>query len=71
MNESFRTEIETLQAINHMNLVGFYGYLLFEDEKIIVVECVPNGNLREHLECTYFLSLFVSLFTYLFIYLCI
>ncbi|KAF3328244.1 Calmodulin-binding receptor-like cytoplasmic kinase 2 [Carex littledalei] len=50
MNESFRTEIETLQAINHMNLVGFYGYLLFEDEKIIVVEYVPNGNLREHLE---------------------
>jgi serine/threonine protein kinase len=51
MNESFRTEIETLQQISHMNLVEFYGYLLFEDEKIIVVEHVPNGNLREHLEC--------------------
>jgi serine/threonine protein kinase len=32
-------------------LVGFYGYLLFQDEKIIVVEHVPNGNLREQLEC--------------------
>ncbi|KAJ4774458.1 hypothetical protein LUZ62_058715 [Rhynchospora pubera] len=49
-NESFRTEIATLQQISHINLVGFYGYLLFEDEKIIVLEWVTNGNLRQHLD---------------------
>ncbi|KAJ4784068.1 Nodulation receptor kinase [Rhynchospora pubera] len=52
-NESFQTEIATLQQINHMNLVGFYGYLIFEDEKVIVVEWVPNGNLRQHLDCKF------------------
>ncbi|KAJ3690298.1 hypothetical protein LUZ61_019462 [Rhynchospora tenuis] len=52
-NESFRTEIATLQQISHINLVGFYGYLLFEDEKIIVLEWVTNGNLRQHLDCQY------------------
>jgi hypothetical protein len=46
-----------------MSLVGFYGYLLFEDEKIIVVECVPNGNLRQHLDGTFFSHhLFLCLF---------
>ncbi|KAJ3682525.1 hypothetical protein LUZ60_015098 [Juncus effusus] len=48
-NESFQTEIVTLQKISHNNLVGFYGYLVFDDEKIIVVEFVPYGTLRQHL----------------------
>ncbi|KAJ4784067.1 Nodulation receptor kinase [Rhynchospora pubera] len=53
VTESFRNEIQTLQQIEHLNLVGFYGYLEYDDEKVIVVEYVPNGNLRQHLDCVF------------------
>jgi serine/threonine protein kinase len=33
-----------------MNLVKLYGFLEHGDEKVIVVEYVANGNLREHLD---------------------
>lgn len=46
----FRNEINTLSKIEHLNLVRWYGYLEQADEKIIVVEYVNNGTLREHLD---------------------
>lgn len=54
----FQTEIKTLACVEHLNLVKFYGYLEYEDEKIIVVEYVPNGTLREHLDCKFLLRIF-------------
>lgn len=48
-----------------MNLVKLYGFLEHEDEKVIVVEYVGNGNLREHLDgklqslTSFFLFLYV------------
>ncbi|CAN1308983.1 Calmodulin-binding receptor-like cytoplasmic kinase 2 [Linum perenne] len=47
----FLSEVRTLEQIEHLNLVKFFGYLQQEDEKILVVEYVPNGTLREHLDC--------------------
>lgn len=47
----FKSEIQALSQVEHLNLVKCYGYLEHEDERIIVVEYVPNGTLREHLEC--------------------
>ncbi|XP_023522269.1 calmodulin-binding receptor-like cytoplasmic kinase 2 [Cucurbita pepo subsp. pepo] len=47
----FQSEIQTLAQVEHLNLVKFYGYLEHEDERIVIVEYVPNGTLREHLEC--------------------
>ncbi|KAK7321334.1 hypothetical protein VNO77_31876 [Canavalia gladiata] len=49
LNE-FKNEIYTLSQIEHRNLVRLYGYLEHADEKIIVVEYVGNGTLREHLD---------------------
>ncbi|XP_068645744.1 calmodulin-binding receptor-like cytoplasmic kinase 2 [Aristolochia californica] len=49
-NVEFQSEVQTLARIKHLNLVKFLGYLEHEDEKIIVVEYVPNGTLREHLD---------------------
>lgn len=37
--------------MEHLNLVKFYGYLEHEDERIVLVEYVANGTLREHLDC--------------------
>ncbi|MED6145211.1 Calmodulin-binding receptor-like cytoplasmic kinase 1 [Stylosanthes scabra] len=46
----FKNEVSTLSKIEHLNLVRLYGYLEHADEKIIVVEYVNNGSLREHLD---------------------
>ncbi|GFS38809.1 calmodulin-binding receptor-like cytoplasmic kinase 2 [Actinidia rufa] len=46
----FQSEIQTLAQVEHLSLVKFYGYLEYEDERIVVVEYVPNGTLREHLD---------------------
>ncbi|KAJ6972366.1 calmodulin-binding receptor-like cytoplasmic kinase 2 [Populus alba] len=47
----FQSEIRTLAQVEHLNLVKFYGYLEHEDERIVLVEYVANGTLREHLDC--------------------
>ncbi|KAL9176236.1 hypothetical protein ABFS82_02G165800 [Erythranthe guttata] len=47
----FQTEVKTLAQVEHRNLVKFYGFLEYGEEKILVVEYVPNGTLRDHLDC--------------------
>ena len=39
-----------LLSIDHLNLVKMIGYMNEHDERILVVEYVPNGNLRQHLD---------------------
>ncbi|KNA09231.1 hypothetical protein SOVF_155440 [Spinacia oleracea] len=51
LGAEFRTEIQTLAQVDHLNLVRCYGYLEEKDERILLVEYVPNGTLREHLDC--------------------
>jgi serine/threonine protein kinase len=54
LGSEFQSEVQTLSRVEHLNLVKFYGYLEQGDERIIVVEYVPNGTLREHLDCEFF-----------------
>ncbi|XP_008787415.1 calmodulin-binding receptor-like cytoplasmic kinase 2 isoform X2 [Phoenix dactylifera] len=51
LSVEFQSEIKTLAHVEHLNLVRFLGHLEYEDERIVVVEYVPNGTLREHLDC--------------------
>jgi serine/threonine protein kinase len=53
LSTEFRSEIETLSKIGHSNLVRLLGYLEHEDERLIMVEYVNNGSLREHLDGRY------------------
>ncbi|KAL4558175.1 hypothetical protein LXL04_036373 [Taraxacum kok-saghyz] len=46
----FKNEIKTLSKIEHLNLVRFYGFIEHGDERVILVEYVANGTLREHLD---------------------
>uniref|UniRef100_A0A7N0V9X2 non-specific serine/threonine protein kinase n=1 Tax=Kalanchoe fedtschenkoi TaxID=63787 RepID=A0A7N0V9X2_KALFE len=50
LGAEFQSEIRTLAQIEHMNLVRCLGYLEHGDERLIVVEYVPNGTLRDHLD---------------------
>ncbi|KAL8499947.1 hypothetical protein ACS0TY_019812 [Phlomoides rotata] len=50
LGHEFQSEVQTLAQVEHMNLVKFYGFLEYEDERILVVEYVSNGTLREHLD---------------------
>ncbi|KAL5580830.1 hypothetical protein UlMin_013272 [Ulmus minor] len=52
LSTEFKNEIVTLSMIEHLNLVRLYGYLEHGDERIILVEYVGNGTLREHLNGT-------------------
>lgn len=53
LTTEFDNEVEMLLSIDHLNLVKIIGYLDEADERILVVEYVPNGNLREHLDGLY------------------
>ncbi|KAL5748012.1 hypothetical protein ACOSQ2_025309 [Xanthoceras sorbifolium] len=46
----FKNELLTLSKIEHLNLVRLLGYVENRDERIIVMEYVGNGTLREHLD---------------------
>ncbi|XP_050237690.1 calmodulin-binding receptor-like cytoplasmic kinase 1 [Mercurialis annua] len=48
----YKNEVLTLSKIEHLNLVRLYGYLEHRDERVIVIEYVSNGNLRQHLDGT-------------------
>lgn len=51
----FQSEVRTLAQVEHLNLVKFHGFVEHEDERIVIVEYVPNGTLREHLDCEFFI----------------
>lgn len=50
LSAEFKNEILALSKIEHLSLVRFYGFLEYGDERLIVVEYVSNGTLREHLD---------------------
>eukprot|EP00262_Sarcandra_glabra_P004125 TRINITY_DN1510_c0_g2_i1.p1 TRINITY_DN1510_c0_g2~~TRINITY_DN1510_c0_g2_i1.p1 ORF type:complete len:531 (-),score=79.01 TRINITY_DN1510_c0_g2_i1:540-2132(-) len=50
LRTEFSSEIELLAKIEHRNLVRLLGYVEKGNERIIIIEYVPNGTLREHLD---------------------
>ncbi|KAF7031625.1 hypothetical protein CFC21_042929 [Triticum aestivum] len=50
LSAEFRSEIQILSKVEHLNLVKFLGHLEHQDERLILVEYISNGTLREHLD---------------------
>ncbi|KAH9556078.1 hypothetical protein CY35_07G008100 [Sphagnum magellanicum] len=57
LSVEFKTELDMLSQVDHLNLVKLIGYLEAEHEHILVMEYVPNGNLRQHLDGNYGVAL--------------
>lgn len=54
-------ELETLQKIEHRNLVRLFGFFERAADSLIVVEYVSNSSLREHLDGMHCLLLIIQL----------
>uniref|UniRef100_A0A7N0UN19 Protein kinase domain-containing protein n=1 Tax=Kalanchoe fedtschenkoi TaxID=63787 RepID=A0A7N0UN19_KALFE len=50
LSKEFKNEVLTLSRIEHQNLVRLFGYLEHGDERILVLEYVGNGTLKDHLD---------------------
>ncbi|KAE8771316.1 putative serine/threonine-protein kinase receptor [Hordeum vulgare] len=48
-DKQFRTEVNTLGRIQHVNLVRLLGFCSSADEKLLVYEYMPNGSLESYL----------------------
>uniref|UniRef100_A0A453NKT3 non-specific serine/threonine protein kinase n=1 Tax=Aegilops tauschii subsp. strangulata TaxID=200361 RepID=A0A453NKT3_AEGTS len=48
-DKQFRTEVNTLGRIQHVNLVRLLGFCSSADEKLLVYEYMPNGSLEGYL----------------------
>ncbi|KAM7498225.1 hypothetical protein LguiA_022639 [Lonicera macranthoides] len=47
--KQFRTEVSTIGAIQHVNLVRLHGFCSDGNNKLLVYEYMPNGSLDSHL----------------------
>ncbi|KAJ9551319.1 hypothetical protein OSB04_015364 [Centaurea solstitialis] len=50
LRSEFISEVELLAKIDHLNIVKLLGYIDKGNEHLIIIEYVPNGTLREHLD---------------------
>nr|XP_029117750.1 calmodulin-binding receptor-like cytoplasmic kinase 2 isoform X2 [Elaeis guineensis] len=50
LSAEFKSEVQIMSKVEHFNLVRFFGFLELDDERLLVVEYVGNGTLREHLD---------------------
>ncbi|KAM3747650.1 hypothetical protein ACB098_05G050700 [Castanea mollissima] len=45
----FRAEVEVISRVHHKHLVSLVGYCISGEQRLLVYEFVPNGNLEYHL----------------------
>ncbi|KAJ7519511.1 hypothetical protein O6H91_20G042300 [Diphasiastrum complanatum] len=57
VDKEFQNELTMLSSVEHINLVRLIGFFENERERILLVEYVSNGNLREHLDGQYGVTL--------------
>ncbi|KAJ8465254.1 hypothetical protein OPV22_027806 [Ensete ventricosum] len=45
----FKSEVEIISRVHHRHLVSLVGYCMFEQQRLLVYDYVPNGTLESHL----------------------
>ncbi|KAK1374539.1 proline-rich receptor-like protein kinase PERK9 [Heracleum sosnowskyi] len=48
-DREFKAEVETISRVHHRHLVSLVGYCIFENQRMLVYDYVPNNNLYFHL----------------------
>ncbi|KAG9449958.1 hypothetical protein H6P81_009923 [Aristolochia fimbriata] len=61
LSMKIQDEIQSLLHIRHFNLVKILGYLEHQGGRMLIIEYVPNGNLREHLDGNFFGMIMTSM----------
>ncbi|KAH1262053.1 Proline-rich receptor-like protein kinase PERK12 [Glycine max] len=46
---NFRAEVDIISRIHHHHLVSLISYCISEQQRVLIYESVPNGNLSQHL----------------------
>lgn len=59
----FRAEVDIISRVHHRHLVSLIGYCLSEQQRALIYEFVPNGNLDQHVHgnVSFSFALFFSL----------
>ncbi|CAJ1931461.1 unnamed protein product [Sphenostylis stenocarpa] len=58
----FRAEVDIISRIHHRHLVSLIGYCIAEQQRLLIYEFVPNGNLNQHLHGNSFSPAYYCLF---------
>jgi len=45
----FQAEVEIISRVHHRHLVSLVGYCIFNDQRLLVYDFVPNNTLHYHL----------------------
>lgn len=45
----FRAEVEIISRVHHRHLVSLVGYCIYENQRLLIYEFVPNKTLEHHL----------------------
>ena len=45
----FKSEVEIISRVHHRHLISLVGYCIFENQRMLVYDYVPNNNLYFHL----------------------
>ncbi|KAE9607896.1 hypothetical protein Lal_00040016 [Lupinus albus] len=45
----FQAEVEIISRVHHKHLVSLVGYCIFEQQRMLIYEFLPNGTLHHHL----------------------
>lgn len=45
----FKAEVDIISRVHHRHLVSLVGYCIFENQRMLVYDYVPNNNLYFHL----------------------
>ncbi|WJX93613.1 Proline-rich receptor-like protein kinase perk13 [Trifolium repens] len=48
-DREFRAEVEIISRVHHRHLVSLVGYCISEQQRMLIYEFLPNGNLHNHL----------------------
>ena len=48
-DREFRAEVEIISRVHHRHLVSLVGYCIYEQQRVLIYEYVPNGTLHHHL----------------------